>query len=55
VVGNGMFGRNWKTNLDYEKSFDLDSMPSERSLRENLRLIESQSLSLVVNEMLQQS
>ena len=30
-------------------------MPSERSLRENLRLIESQSLSLVVNEMLQQS
>ena len=43
-VGNGMFGRSWKLNSDNKESFDSNTMPDDRNIRDKLRLIEAQSL-----------
>ena len=51
-VGNGMFGRSWKLNSDNKESFDSNTMPDDRNIRDKLRLIEAQSLSLVADELL---
>ena len=47
-----MFGRSWKLNSDNKKSFDSNTKPADQNIRDKLRLIEAQSLSLVADELL---
>ena len=49
IVGKGMFGTNWK---DHEESdvMDVDTLPSKKAIRNAYKLMEAQSLSLVVDE-----
>ena len=54
-VGKGMFDRNgWRELGDKTEGFDSNSMPDKRSIRDKLKLIEAQSLSLVADEIIQQ-
>ena len=54
-VGKGMFDRReWKEFGDSSETFDKDSMPENRNIRDKLKLIEAQSLSLVADEIIQQ-
>ena len=52
-VGKGMFGRAWKLNFEDKDNFDSDTMPADQNIRDKLRLIEAQSLSLVADELIQ--
>ena len=51
TIGNGMFGRRWKKSDGDNDSFDIDTAPTKMAVLEKLRLIEAESLSLVVEEM----
>ena len=55
MVGNGMFERSWKSNSEDKDVIDNNTMPTNKNIREKLSLIETQSLSLVADEVLQQS
>ena len=46
-----MFGRKWKSPGDCHELFDIDTVPTNRSLRTALQQIEAQSLSLVVDKL----
>ena len=49
IVGNGMFGTKWK-NHGEAQVLDIDTVPHRRQVLEANKLIECQSLSLVVEE-----
>ena len=54
-VGQGLFDRKeWKEFGDNSDTFDQDSMPENRNIRDKLRLIEAQSLSMVADEIIKQ-
>eukprot|EP00058_Branchiostoma_floridae_P018115 XP_002603604.1 hypothetical protein BRAFLDRAFT_93148 [Branchiostoma floridae] len=50
-VGNTMFGRRWKSPGEYDEIFDVDTVPTNKNIREALQQIEAQSLSLVVDKL----
>ena len=54
LVGNGMFNVGWKEH-DEGETIDIDTMPHHRNIFDKLKLIEAQSLSLIVDEMVAQS
>ena len=41
----------WKEHKENEDVIEVDTMPHHRNITDKLKLIEAQSLSLVVNEM----
>ena len=49
LVGNGLFGRSWKTS-DETNILDADTTPTKKHMREANRLIEAQSLSLALEK-----
>ena len=53
VVANGCFGRNWKIPAEEDDAFDKDSMPHKKNIREMLKMLEAQSLDLLVDKMVQ--
>jgi hypothetical protein len=50
LVGNGLFDRKWKTNQS-EEVLDVDTAPNNRNIRTANQMIESQSLSLTVDDL----
>lgn len=50
-VGNVMFDRSWKIPSDDEQTFDIDTLPIKRNIREALRLQEAQDLDLMVDQL----
>ena len=54
-VGNGLFGRSWKLQSDDTEVFDNNTMPSKGNIRDKLTLIETQSLSLIADEIVNRS
>jgi hypothetical protein len=54
-VGNGLFERSWKLQSEDTEVYDNDTMPSKGNIRDKLTLIETQSLSLVADEMVNRS
>lgn len=54
-VGKGMFDRKeWKEIGDNSETFDDNTMPANKNVRDKLRLIEAQSLALIGEEIIQQ-
>lgn len=49
-VGNVVFGRKWKQSLEDMDTFDLDTLPDRRNMREALKMQEAQDLDLMVDE-----
>ena len=45
----------WKEHKENEDVIEVDTMPHHRNITDKLKLIEAQSLSLVVNEMMSKS
>ena len=45
------FGRNWKIPGEEDISFDIDSMPRGQNIREMLKMLDAQSLNLLVDKM----
>ena len=54
-VANGLFGRSWKSFSDDSNNIDRDTIPGRSNIRDKMDLIETQSLSLVVDELGMQS
>ena len=50
-VANVCFGRNWKISADDDESFDTDTMPHSKNIREMMKMIEAQSMDLLVDKM----
>ena len=48
-VGNVVFGRKWKQPLEDTDTFDLDTLPDRRNIREALKMQEAQDLDLMVD------
>ena len=48
-VANGMMERHWKMPDSDSDSFDSDTLPNERNIREKLDLIEAETLSMTVD------
>ena len=48
-VGNGMFGRKWKHNMDDSQTYDKDTAPGKKHIVESLSKIEAHSLSLMAD------
>ena len=48
-VGNGLFNRKWKFPNQDNDTFDMDTLPALVNIRSKLRLIEAETLSLVVS------
>ena len=55
IVGNTKFHLAWKNHDESKDIIDMDTMPHYRNVLEKLKLIEAQSLSLVVEEVQKQS
>ena len=55
LVGKGMFDLEWKSHEQDEETFDVNTMPHYRNIHDKIKLIEAQSLSLVVDEMVLRS
>ena len=55
IIGKGMFKRPWKTHNESEDTIDVNTMPHYRNILDKVKLIEAQSLSLVVEEVMQKS
>ena len=53
IVGKGMFKRTWKTRNESQDTIDVNTMPHYRNILDKVKLIEAQSLSLVVEEVMQ--
>ena len=49
-VGNSMFGRSWKYQAESDEIFDIDTVPTNKSIRKALHQIEAQNLSLLVDK-----
>ena len=54
-VGNGLFSRNWKCSDENEDIFDNNTLPTNKNIRDKLLLIETQSMALMVDEVLERS
>lgn len=52
-VANSFFGRTWKIPGEDDERFDIDTMPHEKNIREMLKMLEAQSLDLLVDRMVQ--
>ena len=52
-VANVCFGRNWKIPADDDQSFDNDTMPHSKNIREMMKMIEAQSMDLLVDKMVE--
>ena len=50
-VANVCFGRNWKVPADEDETFDNDTMPHSKNIREMIKMIEAQSMDLLVDKM----
>ena len=50
-VANCCFGRSWKIPVEEDKTFDIDTMPHSKNIREMMKLLEAQSLDLLVDKM----
>ena len=50
-VANVCFGRNWKIPADEDETFDNDTMPHSKNIREMMKMIEAQSMDLLVDKM----
>lgn len=50
-VANSCFDRTWKIPSEDDESYDLDTMPNKRSIREMLQMLEAQSMDLLVDKM----
>ena len=51
VVGNKMFGRNWKAH-DEPEIIDLDTLPESKSIRDAGKSIEVMALDEIVKEIM---
>jgi hypothetical protein len=51
-VANVCFGRNWNISADDDESFDTDTMPHSKNTRKVMKMIEAQSMDLLVDKML---
>ena len=49
-VGNVVFGRKWKQPLEDTDTFDLNTLPDRRNIREALKMQEAQDLDLMVDK-----
>ena len=54
ITGNNMFNMEWKEH-DKGETIDIDTMPHHSNIFDKMKLIEAQSLSLIVGEMEVQS
>ena len=50
-VGNTMFDRKWKAPNEETKTFDVDTLPDKRNIREALKMQEAQDLDLMVDQL----
>ena len=50
-VGNTMFDRKWKAPNEENKTFDVDTLPDKRNIREALKMQEAQDLDLMVDQL----
>ena len=50
-VGNVIFERKWKMPEDEEDTFDVDTLPDKKNIREALKQQEAQDLDLMVDEL----
>ena len=46
IVGNGLFGRNWKEHSQDTEVIDIDTLPDRRNIRDKLNLLEVETLAL---------
>jgi hypothetical protein len=50
-VANSCFGRSWKIPAEEDGTFDIDTMPHGKNIREMMKMLEAQSLNLLVDRM----
>ena len=50
-VANSCFGRSWKIPAEEDESFNIDTMPHGKNIREMMKMLEAQSLDLLVDMM----
>ena len=50
-VGNVLFDRKWKQSNEATETFDLDTLPEPRNIREAIKMQEAQDLDLMVDEL----